>query len=74
MTELPLDHGVVLDPETIELLRRCLDEAWAQLSGREQAKTLKSDLAITILRAASDGERDPEKLRACALSRVFAPS
>jgi hypothetical protein len=64
------DYGVVFDPETIQLLRTCLDEAWAQLSPMEQATTLKSSLAMRMLRAAAAGERDPVRLRRCALLRI----
>jgi hypothetical protein len=69
----PVDRGVVFDPETIELLRTCLDEAWAQLSPVEQAITLKSSLAMRMLHAAAAGERDPVRLRTCALLRVVSP-
>ena len=69
----PVEHGGVFDPETIELLRTCLEEAWAQLSPREQATTLKSSLAMRMLHAAAAGERDPARLRRCALLRVASP-
>ena len=68
------DYGAVFDPATIRLLRTCLDEAWAQLGPIEQANTLKSSLASRMLRAAAAGERDPVRLRTCALLRVGSPS
>lgn len=67
-----LDSGV-FDQETISLMRSVLDEAWAKLSPSEQAKTLKSDLATRILRAASLGERDPVLLRDAALVHLTSP-
>jgi len=59
MGRVPPDYGVVFDPETIELLRACLDDAWAQLNPIERSGTLKSALALRILRAVAGGERDP---------------
>ena len=55
------------DPETLNAMRDALDEAWALLSKERKAVTLKSDMAHRILRCASDGERDPARLRAAAL-------
>lgn len=68
------DYGVAFDPATIQLLRTCLAEAWAKLGPIEQANTLKSSLASRMLRAAAAGERDPVRLRTCALLRVASPS
>jgi hypothetical protein len=67
MGKVPTDYGVVYDPETIELLRACLDDAWAQLNPIERSDTLKSTLASRILYAAAAGERDPVRLRTRAL-------
>jgi hypothetical protein len=61
--------GVCFDPETIELLRTVLDDAWNSVSARRQAMTSKTELAERILAAAGRGERDPETLRAIALMR-----
>jgi hypothetical protein len=55
------------DPETINLLRDVLDEAWGSLSPQDQQLRLKSDLAQRILNLASRGERDPARLKAAAL-------
>jgi hypothetical protein len=62
--------GAVFDPETIELLRSSLDDAWSKLTPRQQAVTSKSTLAARILEAAAEGERDPALLLACALQDV----
>jgi hypothetical protein len=55
------------DPETLILLPRALDEAWSSLSDERRAKMLKSDMAHRILQRASEGERDPVRLRAAAV-------
>ena len=41
--------GVCFDPETIELLRTVLDEAWNALSPSRQQTVLKSELADAFL-------------------------
>jgi hypothetical protein len=56
------------DPATVALLRTILDHAWASLPPSEQARTSRSVLAERILKAASQGERDPERLRIRAIS------
>ena len=63
-------RGKAFDPETIELMRGCLEDAWALLGPYEQSRAVKSDLAVRILNAASKGERDPVRLRTCALVRL----
>ena len=52
--------------ETVEFLRTVLDEAWASLSPNQQMSIARSDLAAAILKAAADGERNPERLREIA--------
>jgi hypothetical protein len=62
-------HNVMyFDPDTIALLRITLDRAWASLPESQQAATCRSILAERILRAAAQGERDPSRLRAHAVS------
>ena len=56
------------DRDTVTLLRTSLDGAWASLPANQQAVTSRSILAERILRAAARGERDPDRLRALALS------
>jgi hypothetical protein len=69
------DESCVFDPETIELMRQCLDLAWSQLTSSERRMQLKSTVAARILRAAAQGERDPHRLVACGLLlHVAAPS
>jgi hypothetical protein len=61
------------DPETVDLLRQVLDEAWESFSPEQQARTQKSDVALRILRLAMRGERDPVKLRMGAVTEVVTP-
>ncbi|MGH6713906.1 MAG: hypothetical protein ACREEK_33755 [Bradyrhizobium sp.] len=56
------------DPETLVILRKVLDEAWAALPDGSKSETLKSEMAQHILKQAADGVRDPDRLRACALA------
>jgi hypothetical protein len=58
------------DPETLVLLRKALDEAWAALPGGSKSETPKSEMAQRILRQAADGVREPVRLRASALVRA----
>ena len=58
------------DPETLVLLRKVLDEAWAVLPDGSQSETVKSEMAQHILKQAADGVRDPVRLRASALAGV----
>jgi hypothetical protein len=58
---------IYFDAETIALLRTILDHTWANLPPNQQAVTNQSILAERILRAAAQGERDPERLHALAL-------
>jgi hypothetical protein len=58
------------DPETITLLRTVLDDTWASLSSDEQASLNKGDLAACILKLAGQGESDPNRLRAFALTNL----
>jgi len=58
------------DPETLTVLRNVLDEAWALLPDDRKSESQKSDMAQRILRKASEGVRDPVRLRAFALALV----
>jgi hypothetical protein len=55
---------IYFDPETVALLRTMLDRAWDSLPAGQQALTSRSILAERILKAAAEGERDPDRLRA----------
>jgi hypothetical protein len=65
-------HGGAFDPETIDLLRSVLDEAWESLRPEQQAQRSKSLLAAIILKLAATGERDPIRLRTLAVTEVSA--
>jgi hypothetical protein len=56
------------DPETLTILRKVLDEAWAALPDGSKSETLKSGMAQHILKQAADGVRDPIRLRTSALA------
>jgi len=58
------------DPETINLMRTALENAWEKLEHDMQKRTSKVTFAERILRATSDGEQDPARLRAVALGNV----
>ena len=58
---------ISFDPETVALLRSALDGAWASLPPSRRAVMSQSILAERILRAAAQGERDPERLHALAV-------
>jgi hypothetical protein len=58
---------VHFDRETIALLRTTLDRAWDSLPAGRQAVTSRLILAERILKAAAEGERDPDRLRARAI-------
>ena len=63
-------NGVAFDPETVELLKECLETAWSRLEPPQQARTSKIALAERILKAAASGERDPIRLQARALIAI----
>ena len=56
------------DPETLVLLRKVLDKAWAALPDGSKSETVKSEMAQHILKQAADGVRDPVRLQASALA------
>ncbi len=56
------------DPETLIILRKVLEDAWAALPDASKSETLKSEMAQHILKQAADGVRDPVTLRASALA------
>jgi hypothetical protein len=64
---------IYFDPETVALLRTTLDRAWDSLPAGQQAVTSRSILAERILRAAAEGERDPDRLRARAVRKPGLP-
>jgi hypothetical protein len=60
------------DSETVMLLRGILEASWERLTAEQQAQTQKSEVALRILQLARQGERDPMRLRAGAVTGVIA--
>jgi hypothetical protein len=60
------------DPETLDILRAAIDQAWALLPEDHKNKFLKIDMADRVLRKAAMGERDPVRLRTSALEGTNA--
>jgi hypothetical protein len=56
------------DPETVELLRTVLDQAWNALPPDCRAQISKSRMAECVLRHAATGERHPGRLRFRAIA------
>lgn len=65
------DHNSSYDPQTINVLRQILDEAWESLPPNRRMD--KSEMAKRILRCAGQGERDPVRLKAAALIDIVEP-
>ena len=63
---------VYFDLDTVLLLRVTLDDAWACLPPQQRATMSKTLLAERILKSATAGERDPERLVNAALMAVAA--
>jgi len=59
-----------LDPEVVRFLRQTLDETWASLSLAQRARTSRAVMAQRMIQLARDGERDPARLRGCALAEI----
>jgi hypothetical protein len=68
-----LDHdqfgGPSFGPQTIDLMSRALEDAEASLPGPASDQQLRL-IAATILKVAGDGERDPIRLKAAAMSAL----
>jgi hypothetical protein len=64
--------AVHFDAETIALMKVALDEAWSSVPPKLRATMLKTTLAERILKSASEGERNRERLREAALRDLAA--
>jgi hypothetical protein len=60
------------DPETVNLLKRTLEDAWNCLPPEQQAATVKATLAERILKSAAEGERNRGRLLEIALRDLSA--
>jgi hypothetical protein len=64
------------DPETLTLMGRALDEAWAEIEAKTWVRTepeksgIRRALALRIMAAVRAGQRNPERLRSVALHVV----
>ena len=69
-----LDHGQFggpsFGPQTIELMSKALEGAEASLPGPASDQQLRL-IAAKILKVAGDGERDPVRLKAAAISAAM---
>jgi hypothetical protein len=59
--------AMYFDRETVDMLRTTLDRAWASVPPSQRSGMSRSVLAERILKAATKGKRDPDRLRARAL-------
>src|SRR6185312_13956152 len=61
------------DPETLSIMGRALDEAWAEVESRSWVRAepeksgIRRALALRIMAAVRVGQRDPQRLRDVAL-------
>jgi hypothetical protein len=63
---------VYFDLDTVALLRDTLDDAWASVPPQQRALISRTILAEGLLKAAAEGERDPERLLDAALAPIAA--
>ena len=61
------------DPETLNVMRTALDEAWTLLPDDRKSEIAKSAMAQRILKQAAEGVRDPVSLRTSALNFSVTP-
>jgi hypothetical protein len=57
-----MQQGALFDSETIDVMRRALDEAIAKLPSELRSNAIKVEMASCILRAACPGERNVPRL------------
>ncbi len=60
------------DLQTVALLREALEDAWSSVRPKEREQMTRSLLAERIVKAASEGERQRERLIAAALAERVA--
>ena len=65
--------GATFEPETLALLQRVFDDVWRDLgsdaTATEPTDIRRNKIAERLMAAASQGERDPTKLKAAALGK-----
>jgi hypothetical protein len=67
--------GDVFDPETLSLLQKAFDAAWEETGfalAREDfdPTAMRTLMAIRIMAAVRDGERDPGRLKEMAVAAI----
>ena len=58
------------DPKTLALLKAVFEEACALVPPHRRTHEMRSALAVCILKHAAKGERNPTRLRTCALTET----
>ena len=63
------------DPETLASLGRVFEEAWEEFAGKlvvkpVDASAARTKMALRIMDAARNGERDPKRLKSIGLRAV----
>jgi hypothetical protein len=68
--------SVSYDPDTLTLLTRAYEDAWHELQimnvvgSPDDEVAIRTRLAIRIMAAAREGERDPDRLKLLALQSI----
>ena len=60
-------HNSAFDPQTLVILETAFDEAWLTLKAIGNTTVKPDELARCMLRLATEGEREPMRLRVGAL-------
>jgi len=60
-------HSSSFDPQTLVILEIAFDEAWLTLKAVGNSTVRPDELARSVLRLATEGERDPVRLHDGAL-------
>ena len=63
------------DPETMALMTRVLDETWQAVISKSVYRALdptrtRHEMALRIMQAVDEGQRDPENLRRVAMLAI----
>ncbi len=64
-------HSGSFDPQTLVILETAFDEAWLTLKSVGNTTVRPDELARSVLRLATEGERDPVRLHDGALEGLL---
>ena len=64
-------HTSSFDPQTLVILEAAFDEAWLTLKAVGNSTVRPDELARSVLRLATEGERDPVRLHDGALKGLL---